>query len=177
MKVVNGVIEGVRLYSHEPHIDVRGRFTRLFCAESMSQQGNEFSSCQINLSENPSRGVLRGFHYLEEQCGESKILTCLTGRIFDVVIDLRRNSPTYLQHESFLLSNGPGRNQLCVPAGCANAFLTLDDDTNVLYFHSAYYDARFERGIRYDDPAFSIIWPFKPLVISQKDLEFPKFSP
>ena len=129
---------------------------------------------QSNVSENRKKHTLRGFHYQLPPHGENKVISCIKGAIYNVVVDLRENSNTYLQWESFELTE-KNRLSLHVPIGCANAYLTLSDDTWVLYYHSEFYVPREERGIRYNDPYFKFNWPAEPNVISDKDLSIQDF--
>ncbi len=119
---------------------------------------------------------MRGFHYQLAPFGENKILSCIKGAIHDVVLDMRRQSNTYLQWEFFELTE-QNRLSLYVPEGCANAYLTLEDDTWIFYYHSEFYAPDAEAGIRYNDSFFKFDWPVEPLVISEKDNSLPDFKP
>lgn len=127
-----------------------------------------FNIKQINVSENKNIYTLRGFHYQESPYGEDKIITCMKGRIHNIVIDMRKKSKTFMQWQSFDLSE-MNRLALLVPKGCANAYLTLKKTTWVLYFHSQFFKPGFEKSIKYNDPKFNFNWPNKVKVISNKD--------
>lgn len=169
-------LEGVFIIEPTLVVDNRGTFRRHFCQNEMAAQGIDFSVKQGNISENTKKFTLRGFHYQNPPFGEDKTISCVSGEIFNVVIDLRENSSTYLQWESFNLSRD-NRLSLVVPKGCANAYLTLEDNTWIFYYHSQFYTPGAEGGIRYDDPYFNIPWPQQPHVISDKDLSYPDFKP
>lgn len=169
-------LKGVFLIEPEPFVDKRGMFRRLFCQAEFAQHGIKLDVRQSNLSENRWRHTLRGFHYQNPPYGEGKLLTCLRGEIYDIVVDLRTNSETYLAWISVELNE---KNRLClyVPPDCANAYLTLEDNTAILYYHSEFYKPCFESGIHYDDPFFNFHWPASPKVISEKDKSYPRFVP
>ena len=120
------------------------------------------------VSENPKRGTLRGFHYQKKPHQEAKTISCLKGSFFDVIIDLRKNSPTYKKWQSFVITE-KNRFSLHIPKGCANAFLTLENNTLIHYYCSNSYNPKFESGVLFNDPALKIKWPFKPIHISEKD--------
>jgi len=167
-------INGVFIIEPEPYFDERGILRRHFCQREFNEQGIAIDVKQCNISENKKLHTLRGFHYQLPPYGENKILSCIKGAIFDVVIDLREDSDSYLKWESFELTE-ENRLSLYLPKGCANAYLTLQDNTWIFYFHSEYYSPLAEAGIRYNDPLFNIGWPAEPKIISKKDLEIPNF--
>lgn len=166
-------LEGVWIVEMEPRVDERGFFARNFAKEEFEKKGIKYDIVHINRSLNKLKGTTRGFHYQLAPKGEDKILQCLRGRIFDVVIDLRKNSATYLQWISLEL-NPEKKNMVLCPKGCANAIQTLEDDSELQYFVTEYYSPEHERGIRWNDPYFKIDWPIKtPSVISDKDASWP----
>ena len=130
---------------------------------------------QGNISENPYKWTLRGFHYQIGKHQEAKTITCITGSIFDVIIDLRKDSPTYLKHISLEISS-INKKSIHIPKGCANAWLTLEPNTIIHYYMSTPYKPGFDCGIRYDDKFFNIKWPFPPKIISQKDKNYKDFD-
>ena len=168
-------IEGVFLIESEPFIDERGAFRRHFCQKEFASFGIENKVEQANVSENKYARTLRGFHYQLPPHGEGKTLSCLNGSIFDIVVDLRKSSATFMDWISFELS-AKNRNSLHVPPGCANAFLTLEDDCLIQYYCSHSYEPSSERGIRYNDPVFDFVWPVAPEIISEKDRAHPDFN-
>lgn len=176
MKFHEQKIEGVWLIEAEPIADARGVFRRHYCHLEFSQAGIEPKILQTNISENYHKHTLRGFHYQAKPFEESKTLTCLRGTIYDIVVDLRPGSSTFLQWVPFELRADDGLS-LHVPAGCANAYLTLEDSTAILYYMSEAYSAGAYCGFRYDDPLFGFKWPAEPAVISEKDRCYPDFDP
>ncbi len=159
----------------EVHVDVRGEFWRSYCRQVLVEHGLEFEVCQSNVSVNPHRYTLRGFHYQRPPSTERKILTVLKGALHAVIVDVRPDTPTFLSHESFRFEVGD-RSSLLVPDGCATGFLTLADDTIVHYQMSDYYQPGNYTGFRYDDPAIGVEWPADPAVISDRDRSFADFE-
>lgn len=176
MKITKTEIEGVDLIDIEKHEDDRGFFARTFCTEELSQTGHEFEINQANLSFNNKAGTLRGMHYQRAPVGDPKIVRCISGRIFDVVIDLREGSPTYCNWTSAELS-AQNRKSFIVPKGCAHGFLTLEPDSEVLYLMGAPFVPDLAAGVRWNDPAFSIKWPSRPTIINDRDATYPDFEP
>jgi dTDP-4-dehydrorhamnose 3,5-epimerase len=154
--------------------DERGFFARTFCASEFTDHGLVAAVLQANLSFNHKQGTLRGMHYQLPPATEAKLVRCTRGAIYDVIIDLRPNSPTYLHHYGIELS-AESRTALYVPEMFAHGFQTLVDQTEVTYQVSEFYTPGQERGIRYDDPAFAIEWPLPVGVISKKDSSWPHF--
>ena len=154
----NTNIKGVFTFDQERNEDLRGYFARTFCTNEFTKAGFNFSIDQISTSFNPKIGTLRGMHYQIEPHSEVKIVRCTRGAIYDVVLDLRVTSTTYLKWLSFELNADNGKS-LLVPRGCAHGFQTLQDDTEVLYINSGLYSAKCSRTVRWDDPAFNINWP------------------
>jgi dTDP-4-dehydrorhamnose 3,5-epimerase len=167
-------LPGVFLIEPNPFRDDRGVFRRHFCAKEFAQHGIASNVEQANVSENTHALTLRGFHYQLPPHGEGKTLSCLRGRIHDIVVDLRPESPTFKQWRKFVLDE-ENRLSLHVPPGCANAFLTLVDRCLVQYYCSHAYAPASERGIRYNDRLFAFQWPEEPRHISDKDRSWPDF--
>ena len=176
MKFTELRLHGVCLIEPELFSDERGVFRRTFCAKELSDHGLESTAVQGNISENPHEGTLRGFHFQVPPFEEAKTLLCITGSLFDIVVDLRPTSPTFLEWVSVELS-AEDRCSLHVPAGCANAWLTTAPNTAVHYYMSEAYRPNTDRGFRYNDPIFSFRWPCEPRIISQKDASYPDFDP
>ena len=168
-------LPGVFLIEPTPFKDDRGLFRRHFCLNEISKLGVMKQISQCNLSENIHSHTLRGFHYLKEEYQEEKIISCIHGSLYDVVIDLRINSDTYLEWVALDL-NDKNRLSVYIPPGCANAFLTLKENTIVHYYHSKPYVPDLENGIRFDDPALKVDWPHKPNYISKKDLNYKNYK-
>ena len=161
-------IKGVVLIKPKPFRDNRGFFRRHYCKNEFKKFGINTSVNQCNISENLFKGTLRGFHYQTGRSAEAKTLSCINGSIFDVVVDLRKKSKTYGKWVAFIL-NSDNRMSIHIPKGCANAFLTLKNNTIIHYYCSNKYDPKKEKGIRYNDPFFKFKWPIKIQHISTKD--------
>ena len=174
MKFISQNINDLLLIIPDLHRDERGVFRRSFCKEIFKKNGVNFNSLQGNISENFNKHTLRGFHYQSSPSDESKIITCVTGALFNIVLDLRKKSKTYKQWSSLEIDSNK-RQSIYVPAGCANAFLTLEDNTIVHYYMNDLYNPNTYKGIRYNDPLFSFKWPCEPKIISEKDLNLPDF--
>jgi dTDP-4-dehydrorhamnose 3,5-epimerase len=151
--------------------DERGFFARSYCARDFAARGLPAVMPECSISFNPRRGTLRGMHFQAAPHTEDKLVRCTAGAIFDVIVDLRADSPT--RHRWFGTElTAANRRSLFIPQGFAHGFLTLRDDTEVLYMISVPYAPGFDRGVRWDDPAFAIRWPFEPLVISSRDAAY-----
>jgi len=176
MKFVELGLRGVWLIEPELVSDGRGVFSRSFCAREFAEHGLANTAVQGNISENHHEGTLRGFHYQVRPFDEAKTLRCVTGSLFDIVVDLRPGSSTFMQWVSLGLS-AADRRSLHVPAGCANAWLTTAPYTIVHYYMSESYRPSADRGFRYNDPSFAFRWPREPRFISKKDASFQDFDP
>ncbi len=155
--------------------DERGFFARSWCQREFEALGVNKKPVQSNISFNKKRGTLRGLHYQDDPFGEVKLVRCTMGGIYDVIVDLRPASETYLQWISVELTE-KNRRLLFVPEGFAHGFMTLRDNTEVFYQMSQYYMPEYARGIRWDDPLFGIRWPMNISIISDKDGRYPDFS-
>lgn len=158
-----------------PIEDERGSFARIFCAEEFGARGLETDFVQHSQSHSVKRGTLRGLHFQARPHEEVKLVRCLAGAMWDVVVDNRPGSPTYLQWASFLLTP-ENRHQVLIPKGFAHGFQTLEDDTVTHYLISEFYKPEAARGLRFDDPAIGIEWPLEPTEMSRKDLSWPLLS-
>lgn len=157
--------------------DERGFFARVWCEEEAAAHGIDPRIAQSNLSYNRHRGTLRGMHYRVEPHAEAKTIRCIRGAVFDVIVDLRPSSPSYLQWFGVELS-ADNRASLYVPEGLAHGFQTLEDHTEVLYLMNQLYAPHAERGVRWDDPAFAIAWPSADTrVMSERDRNWPLYRP
>ena len=174
MNFISQNINDLSLINPDLHIDERGVFRRSFCKEELRKNGINFNALQGNISENFNKHTLRGFHYQSSPSNESKIISCVTGSLYNIVLDLRKESSTYKKWSSLEI-NSKDRQSIYVPAGCANAFLTLENNTIVHYYMNDSYNPNTYRGIRYNDPAFSFKWPHEPEIISEKDLNLSDF--
>jgi dTDP-4-dehydrorhamnose 3,5-epimerase len=167
---------GVVLLSPGAAHDARGSFARLSCVATLAADGVAFSPVQTSLSRSPRRGTLRGLHFQLAPSAETKIVHCIAGAVFDVVLDLRPDSSTFRGAFSVELTAANGQG-LLVPCGCAHGLLTLTDDAAVLYQIDREHDPVCARGIRWNDPAFAIPWPSAPAVLSDRDAAWPDFVP
>ncbi len=156
----------------EPYGDARGTFARTMCTDDFGARGLVTSFVQQNMSTSSERGTIRGMHMQLPPHAEVKLIRCTRGAICDVIIDMRRDSPTFLAHQAFELT-AENKLQLYAPAGFAHGFQSLVDDIELTYLVSAPYTPQSERGIRYDDPMIGIAWPLAVSVISTKDAEWP----
>lgn len=172
MKFFDTHLQGASLVELEPHGDDRGFFARAMCREEFTRKGLNSDFVQQNTSFSVHRGTLRGLHYQKAPHGEDKLVRCLQGAIIDVIVDIRHDSPTYMQHQMFELTSG-NRLQLYVPKGFAHAFMTLEDNVEVSYMVTAAYAPGSEDGLRYDDKQLAINWPLPVTVISEKDASWP----
>jgi len=171
MNFIEQKFEGVYLIEPDPHKDERGMLRRHFCQREFSMNNLMKEIRQTNVSENKKTHTLRGFHFQYPPHGENKVISCIKGGIYNIVVDLREKSETHLKWQSFELTE-ENRLSLYVPIGCANAYLTLQDNTWILYYHSEFYEPGNEGGIRYNDPLFNFRWPAEPKVISEKDKDY-----
>jgi dTDP-4-dehydrorhamnose 3,5-epimerase len=168
-------LPGAILVTLAPHTDERGFFARTFCEEEFAAHGLPVRFPQTNLSRNTKRGTLRGMHYNASPHEESKLVRCSRGAIWDVIVDLRPGSPTRLQWVAAELT-AHGGEALFVPEGFAHGFITLEDETDVVYLMGKSYVADAARGFPWNDPRVGIQWPLKPEVIGAKDLSWPELS-
>lgn len=152
--------------------DDRGFFARAFCEKELLDHGVEFRAVQANISRSAKKGTLRGMHYQGEPVSEPKFIRCIRGAVWDVIIDMRPGSPTYLQHIGVELSADNGR-ALYVPDRFAHGNQALADDTELLYLMGGTYTPGYEKGVRYDDLAIGIDWPVPVTVVDQKDRNWP----
>jgi dTDP-4-dehydrorhamnose 3,5-epimerase len=174
MNITATNIEGVYIIERTPFSDERGYFVRAFCRKELSEAGINADFVQSNISGNYKKGTVRGMHAQKDGYEEEKLVGCTRGKIFDVCVDLREESATYLQYVGIELSEENGR-MLYIPKGCAHGYQTLEDHTQVFYFVTQYYAPGSEVGYCYDDPKFAIDWPIKEnLIISAKDQSWKK---
>lgn len=169
-------LAGAFVIELEKRGDDRGFFARVFCENEFNRQGLATRFVQVNNSLSADLGTLRGMHYQLAPRAETKLIRCIRGALWDVILDLRPDSPTF--GESFGQElTADNRRMMYVPKGFAHGFVTLTSDTEAFYFADEFYAPELERGVRWDDPRFAIAWPAKPVVISDKDRSHPDFSP
>ncbi|MEM1394324.1 MAG: dTDP-4-dehydrorhamnose 3,5-epimerase [Cyanobacteria bacterium P01_D01_bin.116] len=165
-------LQGAYTIDLEEKHDQRGFFARAFCAKELEAHGLKPVVAQCNLSFNYKKGTLRGMHYQIEPAAETKIIRCTKGAIYDVIIDMRPESPTYLQHFGVELSADNHR-ALYVPEMFAHGYQALTDGCEVMYMVGEFYTPGYEKGLRYDDPFFNIQWPLEATEMSEKDTNWP----
>lgn len=168
MKFMETDLAGVYVIDLEPREDQRGFFARAFCAKELEAHGLNSKIAQINLSFSYKSGTIRGLHYQVPPVTETKLMRCISGKVYDVVVDMRPDSPTYLQHVGVELS-ADNRRMLYVPAMFAHGYQTLTDNAEVLYPVGEFYTPGYEEGLRYDDPVLQIQWPHPVTEVSEKD--------
>ncbi len=168
-------IAGVYHCTIQPHVDSRGSFSRLFCAEKFRANGLHDRWVQTNLSRTLSRGAIRGMHFQTAPFAETKLLTCLTGRIFDVLVDVRPHSPTFGRWTSIEL-NALAASTLYIPEGIAHGFQTLTDDVTLHYSHSAPFQPDHQAGLCYNDTDVAVDWPLPVTILSDRDRDLPTFT-
>ncbi len=168
-------LKGAFIIEPERLEDKRGFFARTFCQEEFDAHGLNSRFVQCNISFNKKKGTLRGMHYQTAPYEEVKLVRCTMGTTYDVIIDLRRHSPTYKRWVPVELG-ASNRTVLYIPKGLAHGFQTLEDNTEVFYQMSEFYHLECARGVRWDDPAFGIEWPFGPQCISSQDASYPFIS-
>mgnify|MGYP000541224636 CR=1 FL=1 len=156
----------------EPFQDNRGFFTRTFCEKEFAAQGLQQHFVQANHSGTHGRGVIRGMHFQHTPHGEVKLVKCVQGAIFDVIVDVRAGSPTFLQWYGAELS-AENKRMMYVPQGFAHGFQTLTDYSEITYMVSAFYNKESEGGVKFDDPAAGIVWPLPVSLVSDKDMKIP----
>ena len=172
MKFAPTPIEGAFIVELEPLGDDRGFFARSFCQEDFRRQGIDALVAQCNISFNQHRGTLRGLHYQAKPHEEAKLVRCTQGAIWDVIVDLRENSPTRYRWFAVELT-AANRRALYVPRGLAHGFQTLSDNSEVFYQMSEFYHPESARGVRWDDPVIGITWPLDNPVLSPRDKSYP----
>ena len=175
MKFHETKLPGVFEIHIEPKLDDRGFFARSWCRKEFEEHGLDPRLVQCNISVSKRKGTLRGVHYQTPPYAETKLVRCTRGAIYDVIVDLRPQSPTFKQWAAIVLT-ADKRNMAYVPENCAHGFLTLENETEVFYQMSEFYDSASARGVRWNDPAFGIAWPAQVEVISERDRTYPDFD-
>ncbi|MGE3153651.1 MAG: dTDP-4-dehydrorhamnose 3,5-epimerase [Nitrospiraceae bacterium] len=169
-------LKGVYVIEAEPIQDERGLFSRVWCQREFEAHGLKVVWVQGNVSSNHRAGTLRGLHYQTAPHGESKLVRCTSGSLYDVIVDLRPESPTYLKYLGIELSSREGK-MLFIPEGLAHGFQTMEDHTEVSYLMSAFYEPESARGVRWNDPIFDIQWPLAVRIISSRDQSYSDYRP
>lgn len=169
-------LKGAFIIVPEWNEDPRGFFARTWCAEEFHAHGLNPMLVQCSISYNKKKGTLRGMHYQIAPFGEVKLIRCTMGAIYDVIIDLRSDSPNYTKHLTSVLT-ASNRHMLYIPEGFAHGFQTLEDNTEVFYQMSQVYMPESARGVRWNDPVFGIQWPPDERIIADRDQQYPDFIP
>jgi dTDP-4-dehydrorhamnose 3,5-epimerase len=167
-------LPGAWLIEIEPMADERGHFARSFCRDAFREQGIDTDFIQSSVSFNTRNGTLRGLHFQSAPAAEGKLVRCTRGAIFDVVLDLRPHSPTYLRWQAFELT-AVNTAAVFIPPGLAHGFQTLSDETEVFYQMTTRYAPALATGVRWNDPAFGITWPIVNPILSPRDASYPDF--
>ncbi len=165
-------IKDVYIIEPELKTDERGYFGRFFCKKELAEIGVNFDIVQINRSLNKKKGTLRGIHFQKHPKSEDKIVQCISGAIYDVAVDLRRDSETYGQWASVELTQD-NKKMFLIPKGCAHGFQSLEENSEILYFISEFYSPEYESGVRYNDSLLNIKWPIKNPIILERDKNWP----
>jgi dTDP-4-dehydrorhamnose 3,5-epimerase len=171
MKIEQTIIEGIVVIHSEPFKDERGFFNRIFCQKELEAIQPNIVIAQISYSMTKTKGTIRGMHFQYPPYCEMKIVRCVKGVIFDVAVDLRRNSPTFLQWHGEILS-AENMKALVIPEGCAHGFQSLEDNIEMIYISTSLYCKEAENGIRFDDSKVDIQWPMNRTVISERDISY-----
>jgi dTDP-4-dehydrorhamnose 3,5-epimerase len=169
-------LSGAFVIDPETQEDARGLFARTWCQRELEARGLDTRMAQCSTSFNKRKGTLRGLHYQVAPAAETKIVRCTRGSLYDVVVDLRPSSPTFLGHVGIVLT-ADNRRMVYVPSGCAHGFQTLEDDTEIFYQISEFWAPEHARGVRWDDPLFEIAWPHDQRTIIERDRNYPDFRP
>lgn len=172
MKLTSCTLPGMFEAESEPRGDRRGRLTRLFCARELEAAHLHRPIVQINHSITHAVGAIRGMHFQKPPAAEGKWVRCLRGRVFDVAVDLRPESPSFLHWQAVELST-KRMNAVFIPEGCAHGFQVLEPGSELLYLHTAFYTPALEGGVRFDDPRLAIRWPLPPTDVSERDKAHP----
>ncbi len=168
-------LAGAYIIEPEPFKDKRGLFARTFCRREFEKIGHTKEFVQFNHSHTLQKGTIRGLHYQLPPHMEIKLIRCVRGSVYDVIVDLRPHSPTYLEYIGIKLS-GKNMRMIYVPEGFAHGFQTLEDDSDLIYHHTAFYAPEAESGLRFDDPKIGIDWPLPPRSLSEKDKNYPDLA-
>lgn len=176
MRFTAASLGGAFLIEPEPNEDHRGSFARTYCAREFAAHGINVQFVQCNTSFNIRRGTIRGMHFQHDPKPEPKLVRCTRGAAWDVILDLRPDSPTYCKWQAFELT-GNNRSAVYVPPGFAHGFQTLEDETELFYQMGEFYEPPLAGGVRWNDPVFHIDWPIADAILSERDNSYPDFRP
>ena len=172
MRYIETPLKGAYIIELEPFRDSRGIFARTFCKKEFYKIGHDKEFVQFNHSATTQKGTIRGMHYQVPPSSEIKLIRCVRGNVYDVIIDIRHRSSTFLKYYAVEL-NEENMKMIYVPEGFVHGFQTLENNTHLIYHHTQFYYPEHERGIRYNDPATVINWPLEPVNITEKDKNYP----
>lgn len=175
MKITPLSLKDSYLIVSDPFEDNRGQFARIFCKKEIAATGLNKDIVQVNYSLTVQKGALRGMHFQYSPMAEIKMVKCLSGAVFDVIIDLRDDSPTFLKWHGEILSED-NMKMIYIPEGFAHGFQTMEENCKLLYFHTEFYNPELEGSVRYNDPLINISWPLDVTDISSKDKNHPLLS-
>ena len=175
MKIADTPLTDLQVVESSPHRDDRGVFTRVFCARELQSLLGDHHIAQINHSKIANAGSVRGMHFQRPPHAEMKMIRCLRGRVWDVAVDLRSGSPTFLHWHAVELTADDAQ-MVVIPEGFAHGFQALEPDSELLYLHTDFYNPPSEGGLRYDDPRLAITWPLPPQDLSPRDLAHPRLD-
>lgn len=176
MKFIATPLEGLLEIQIDSYADTRGKFSRLFCEHNFESIRANLHFTQINLSDTGKKGTIRGMHFQAPPAAEAKLIRCLRGRVFDVAVDVRKASPTFLQWHAIELGEDDDR-AVFIPEGFAHGFQALSDDVQLIYLHTAPWSKQHESGLRFDDPRLAIGWPLPAAMVSGKDASHDLIGP
>ena len=169
MNIIDTPLQGVKVIESDKFVDERGEFSRFYCQERLSRLLSGKGIAQINFSKTFKKGAIRGLHFQKPPAMESKLIRCLKGKVFDVAVDLRSWSPTFLHYHAEIISSENAK-MILIPEGFAHGFQVLEENSELLYLHSEFYQPKFECGLLFDDPSLGINWPLTCTEISTRDL-------
>jgi dTDP-4-dehydrorhamnose 3,5-epimerase len=172
MKMTKTPLQDVYVLEPEPIVDHRGRFARIYCRQELEKIGHHKPIVQINHSLTTMKGAVRGMHFQYPPDAEVKIVKCVAGSVYDVIVDLRRNSPTFRKWHGEVLS-AENMNMMYIPEGFAHGFQVLEANSELLYFHTQFYRPQCEGGVRFDDTVVNISWPLEVTDVSVRDRSHP----
>jgi dTDP-4-dehydrorhamnose 3,5-epimerase len=175
MRFIKTELEGAYVVEPEPFQDFRGTFARVFCTREFRENKLSSEMVQTNFVHTYKKHTLRGLHYQAEGAEEDKLIQCVRGSILDVLVDIRKNSETFGRHISIELSERNGR-MVYVPRRFAHGYISLEDNSSVIYQVTNFYAPGKEKGIRWNDPFFKIVWPTSDPILSEKDSNFPDYE-
>jgi dTDP-4-dehydrorhamnose 3,5-epimerase len=176
MQFRSGELDGLVIIDIEPHSDERGLFARTRCEREFMEQGLVGTFVQDSIGANHRAGTLRGMHFHAAPYKQVRLVRCIAGQLHMVVLDLRPRSNSYMHHTALQLTAG-GYRSVYIPPGCAMGYQTMADDTVIFYQMPLFFDPAYERGFRWDDPAFGIQWPAAQRIIKERDASYPDFDP